>query len=91
MTCGKLKAAWLTLGFKKYYNQANQLERLTLRIRCFQQTDIAQDLAEKFGGGGHPFAAGVKWQGGPLDLDKIKQEVYDFATQLLKKKADETL
>ncbi len=73
----------LSLGFKKYKNQLNQLFRVTLRIRCHRNCQIAQSLAEIFGGGGHPYAAGAKWEADSLDFDKIKNDVLKTAVDLL--------
>ena len=75
----------LSLGFKKYKNQLNQLFRVTLRIRCHRNCQIAQSLAETFGGGGHPYAAGAKWEADSLDFDKIKDDVLKTAIDLLSK------
>ena len=35
-------------------------DKVTGAIRCTDSTAIAHDLAESFGGGGHPYAAGFK-------------------------------
>ena len=75
----------LTLGFKKYQNPSGQLFRVTLRIRCYRQCRIAQDLAETFGGGGHPYAAGAKWQDNNLDFATIEQDVLKRAGELLER------
>lgn len=65
----------IAIGFKQYNNDRGQLIRVTARIRCFGQTQIAQAVAETFGGGGHPYAAGAKWTGDNLDFDQIKADV----------------
>ncbi len=65
----------IAIGFKQYNNDRGQLVRVTARIRCFGQTKIARAVAESFGGGGHPYAAGAKWTGDNLDLDQIKADV----------------
>ena len=65
----------IAIGFKQYNNDRGQLVRVTARIRCFGQTKIARAVAEFFGGGGHPYAAGAKWTGDNLDLDQIKTDV----------------
>ena len=75
----------LTLGFKKYQNPSGQLFRVTLRIRCYRQCRIAQNLAETFGGGGHPYAAGAKWQDNNLDFATIEQDVLKRAGELLER------
>ena len=73
----------LSLGFKKYQNPSGQLTRVTLRIRCHKGAKLAQNLAEHFEGGGHPYAAGVKWEGGDLDFNEIKKLVLEKAISLL--------
>ena len=73
----------LSLGFKKYEDKLNRLFRVTLRIRCHHNCQIAQDLAEDFGGGGHPYAAGVKWEADNLDFAQIKRSVLEKAGNLL--------
>ena len=78
----------LSLGFKKYENQAGQLFRVTLRIRCHRRCQVAKKLATSFGGGGHPYAAGVKWQGGVLEFADIKQQVLERASALLEEEED---
>ena len=72
----------LSLGFKKYFSH-NRLDRVTVRIRCFGKTRLAQDLAEAFGGGGHPYAAGAKWQAPDLDFNQIKAAVVSQAETLI--------
>lgn len=72
----------ICLGFKKYLNPAGQLFRVTLRIRCYHGCQIAQKLAEMHGGGGHPYAAGAKWEG-DLDFDQIKDDVLKTVNGLL--------
>ena len=75
----------ISLGFKQYNNVQGNLIRITLRIRCHHQCQIAEKLATNFGGGGHPYAAGVKWEGSNLDFNEIKRQVLDIAMSLLKK------
>lgn len=70
------------LGFKTYGN-LGQINKITVRIRCYGQKTIARDLAEAFGGGGHIYASGAKWEGSNLDFSHIKQQVIDKAIQLL--------
>ena len=78
----------LTLGFKKYEQPGGRLFRITLRIRCHHQARIAHKLAESFGGGGHPYAAGTKWQADNLDFEAVKHEVLAKAGELLKLEAE---
>ena len=65
----------IAIGFKQYNNDKGQLIRVTARIRCFGQTQIAQAVAETFGGGGHLYAAGAKWVGDNLNFDQIKADI----------------
>ena len=73
----------VSIGFKTYDNDG-RLTRITARIRCNRGSLIAKDLAESFGGGGHPYASGIKWQGNNLDLEDIKTQVIQKATELIK-------
>ena len=78
----------LTLGFKKYQRSGGGVFRVTLRIRCYHRSQIAHKLANSFGGGGHPYAAGAKWQGAGLDFMAIKEKVLAKAGELLKAEAE---
>lgn len=80
----------LSLGFKKYVDPSNNLIKVTLRIRCHHNCQQAQTLAQTFGGGGHVYAAGVKWEAPNLNFDMIKQEVLTKAEELLKLESHET-
>ena len=74
----------LSLGFKKYQEVDQSITRITVRIRCYgQKTPVADQLATHFKGGGHPWAAGIKFEGDDLDFAKIKQEVCQRAISLL--------
>lgn len=75
-----------SLGFKKY-EQGGRLFRVTLRIRCHRGCQIAKKLAETFGGGGHPYAAGAKWESTELDFAKIEADVLKTAGELLAEEA----
>ncbi|MCY4089110.1 MAG: DHH family phosphoesterase [Candidatus Saccharibacteria bacterium] len=77
----------LTVGFKQYYDQSNNLIRITSRIRCLKDCQIAQELAEAFGGGGHPYASGVKFENSNLDFIEIKKALIETAGQLLDKES----
>ncbi len=55
--------------------------KITAKIRCNHGCTIANSLAEKFGGGGHPGAAGFKtfdWK-----LDELVDEIISQTNQLL--------
>ena len=82
----------ISLGFKEYENNLGEVVKITLRIRCYQDCKIANLLAETYGGGGHVYAAGVKWEGQNLNLSKLEKEVIETANLLLKEnqKEDET-
>jgi phosphoesterase RecJ-like protein len=45
----------LAIAFKTYQGQ-----RITAKIRCNYRYGIGKELAEHFGGGGHPYASGFK-------------------------------
>ncbi|HSX23797.1 MAG TPA: DHH family phosphoesterase [Candidatus Saccharimonadales bacterium] len=68
--------------------------KATGSIRCGYGTTVAADLAQHFGGGGHPYAAGFKVTDGRPFSD-IKSECIAKTTELLGKleqgKPDETL
>ena len=57
--------------------------KVTASIRCGYGTTIANQLAEHFGGGGHPYAAGFKIENGK-SASTIKAECLERATKLLK-------
>lgn len=62
----------------KQYNDG----KVTGSIRCNQDSGIAADLAVKFGGGGHIYAAGFKVTDG-RPYNEIKSECIHIATDLL--------
>ncbi len=57
--------------------------RITGSIRCNNSASIANKLAETFGGGGHPYAAGFKIENSQ-NSDDVKKEVIIKAEALLK-------
>ena len=74
----------LSIGFKKYQQFNQPINRITVRIRCHgQRGAFADQLATHFGGGGHAYAAGIKFTGSNLNFSKIKQEVCQKAISLL--------
>lgn len=77
-----VKNVAVSIGFKQYLYQG-RLVRVTARIRCNRGHEIANKLAELYGGGGHPYAAGFKIEGDSLDFDEIKQKTIDEAERLL--------
>jgi len=74
----------------KLYNDGH----ITAKIRCNYGKGIANDLAQTFGGGGHPYASGFKITNG-RPFNEIKSECIAKATELLdnldKESTDETL
>ena len=57
--------------------------KVTGSIRCGYNTKIAADLAENFGGGGHPYASGFKITSGKSFSD-VKSECISLTEKLLK-------
>jgi phosphoesterase RecJ-like protein len=74
----------------KLYNDGH----ITAKIRCNYGKGIANDLAQTFGGGGHPYASGFKITNG-RPFNEVKSECIAKATELLdnldKEHTDETL
>jgi len=64
----------------KLYNDGH----LTAKLRCNYGYGIADKLAEHFGGGGHPYAAGFKIKDGQ-SYDEVKSETIKVAAELLDK------
>jgi len=62
----------------KYYKN-----RLTGSIRCADGCQIAHKLAEHFGGGGHPYAAGFKIEDQNINFCDIKRDVIAEAQRLI--------
>ncbi|MGH7156692.1 MAG: DHH family phosphoesterase [Candidatus Saccharimonadales bacterium] len=67
----------LAIAFKLYDDG-----RVTAKIRCNYGYGIGDKLAEHFGGGGHPYAAGFKVTDGRTYED-IKRETIETASKLL--------
>lgn len=67
----------MAICFKLYPNG-----KITAKVRCNWGSGIADKLAEYFGGGGHPYAAGFKIQDG-RDFEKLKEEAIATAAKLL--------
>jgi phosphoesterase RecJ-like protein len=55
---------------------------LTAKIRCTSDAPVGAKLAERFGGGGHPYASGFKITDGRAFAD-VKTECLAYATELL--------
>jgi phosphoesterase RecJ-like protein len=73
----------LAIAFKTYDDG-----RITAKIRSNFGFGVADKLAEYFGGGGHPYAAGFKLTEGK-DIDRLEQETIKKAVELLDKIANE--
>ncbi|HVS79028.1 MAG TPA: DHH family phosphoesterase [Candidatus Saccharimonadales bacterium] len=67
----------IAIAFKTYTDG-----KITAKIRCNYDWGIADKLAEHFGGGGHPYAAGFKLQDGQ-PYEQIKNECIKVAGELL--------
>lgn len=59
--------------------------KITAKIRCNYERDIADKLASEFGGGGHPYAAGFK-RIKPEPIDQLITKVNEYARHLLEEK-----
>jgi phosphoesterase RecJ-like protein len=57
--------------------------KTTGAIRCTDGAGIAHTLAEKFGGGGHPYAAGFKIEKPFINFAETKSDVISSALELL--------
>lgn len=62
--------------------------KITAKIRCNYGSDIADKLAEHFGGGGHAYASGFKITDGRR-YEEIKSEVLKVTAELLDQKKSE--
>ena len=71
------KDTQLTVVFKLYHD-----DKITAKIRTNYGYAIADKLAEHFGGGGHPYAAGFKLTDG-RGFNSLKNEVITKAGELL--------
>lgn len=67
----------IAIGYKVYKDG-----KITGKIRCNYGSPIANDLAIKFGGGGHPYAAGFKILDG-TPIETLVQNVNKEASELL--------
>jgi phosphoesterase RecJ-like protein len=71
------------IALKRYKN------KITGSIRCTNGAQIAHKLAETFGGGGHPYAAGFKIEDPTDDFADLKCHVINKARELLKETFDD--
>jgi phosphoesterase RecJ-like protein len=72
----QIQGVKVSIIFKTYDNG-----RITAKIRCNTGAPIANKLAEHFGAGGHPYAAGFKVLDKPSD--QVKTECLATAAELL--------
>ena len=70
----------IAIAFKTYNDG-----RVTAKIRCNYGSNIAKDLAEHFGGGGHPYASGFRVNDNK-NFEDLKKECIDYTSALLLKK-----
>src|SRR3989344_6585886 len=73
----------IAIAFKVYKDG-----KITAKIRCNWGKGIADKLAEHFGGGGHPLAAGYKITDG-RPFDDVKRQSIDQAKKLIDEISDE--
>ncbi len=71
------KETRLAIAFKLYDEG-----KITAKIRANYGFGVADKLAERFGGGGHPYAAGFKLNDS-RDFDQLKAECLSVASELL--------
>jgi len=62
---------------------------MTAAIRCNPSGSIGVELAEHFGGGGHPYASGFKVNTGRT-FNEVKSECLKLAAELLQSKAQQS-
>ncbi|HVS58887.1 MAG TPA: DHH family phosphoesterase [Candidatus Saccharimonadales bacterium] len=67
----------VAIAFKVYKDG-----KITGKIRCNYGKAIGRELAEHFGGGGHPYASGFKITNGK-SLEDVRAECIQIATELL--------
>ncbi len=72
------KETAMAIAFKTYPDG-----KITAKLRANYGYDVADKLAEHFGGGGHPMASGFKITDG-RSFEDIKNETIDFAEKLIK-------
>ncbi|HPW48196.1 DHH family phosphoesterase [Candidatus Saccharibacteria bacterium] len=60
-------------------------DKVTGAIRCAEGCHIAHELAECFGGGGHPYAAGFKKLDTSINFGELKCQVLKKAQELIAK------
>lgn len=74
----------IVIGYKVYNDG-----KITAKIRSNYGIPIADSLAQKFGGGGHPYAAGFKILDG-TPIDQLKRDVAKITQELLQENEDKS-
>ncbi len=67
----------VAIALKTYHN------RSTAAIRCSHGTSIAHALAEKFGGGGHPYSAGFRVDDFNGDTSSLKRDIITAINEMM--------
>ena len=75
----QIKDVELAIAFKSYPDG-----RITAKLRSNPGFPICAELAENFGGGGHPYASGFRVTD-KRSLDQVKTEAFKIAGELLNK------
>ncbi len=73
------KGVELAVAFKSYPDG-----RVTAKLRSNPGFPVCAKLAEYFGGGGHPYAAGFRVTSGK-NLNEVQEETYEIAAEMLNK------
>ncbi len=73
----QIKGVELAVAFKSYPDG-----RITAKLRSNPGFPVCAKLAEHFGGGGHPYAAGFRVTSGQ-NLDELQSETFKTAAELL--------
>jgi phosphoesterase RecJ-like protein len=72
-----VKDVKVAIAIKTYHNRA------TAAIRCTHGNDVAHKLAERFGGGGHPYSAGFRIENYNGDIAELKASIVSYVKELL--------
>lgn len=75
----------MTEGVKVAIALKRYKDKVTGAIRCTDDCQIAHELAENFGGGGHPYAAGFKLENPSMNFGDLKCQVIGKAIELLER------
>ena len=72
-----VKGVKVAFALKTYRNKA------TVAIRCTHGTNVADTIALKYGGGGHPYAAGFRVNNWDGNLPRLKKEIITLVGKLI--------